>query len=218
MSQNNIQVILEAGELFVGRSNALRILLTNFTGFPCTNIVLKISLPPQIALIQGSDRLEIARLESDASHRHTIHIRPKQPGEWMLTSTNFSYRDQLGRSHRIHDWSFKVSSSLPPRVDSPPPPIPPPVKTWDGKMKADLQHALISAFPTSAEFGMFINISLDVNLAAVAGGNNLTEIVFNLILWAIAHGRQEELVTKAHHRNPGNAELIRFIEQYGPFK
>ncbi len=48
---------------------------------------------------------------------------------------------------------------------------------------------------------------LDQNLDAIAGGNNLQEIVFNLIKTAEAQGWFEDLIRAARKSNPGNARL-----------
>ena len=70
-----------------------------------------------------------------------------------------------------------------------------------------LQQALLTAFPTPAALAQMVRGALDENLAAIAGGGNLTEVVFNLISWAETEGRLMELLTKALQANPGSPAL-----------
>nr|WP_246275708.1 effector-associated domain EAD1-containing protein [Brasilonema bromeliae] len=73
--------------------------------------------------------------------------------------------------------------------------------------------ALLSAFPTTAKLKQMVRFKLDDNLDARAGGANHSEVVSNLIVWAKAEGRLEELLTAARKENPGNQNLRRFDEQ-----
>lgn len=74
--------------------------------------------------------------------------------------------------------------------------------------------ALLDAFPEkpslarAVQFGPGIEKSLD----AIAGGVNLTDVVFNLIKWAQAYGKLEELISAASNENPGNPALQEFAE------
>ena len=76
-----------------------------------------------------------------------------------------------------------------------------------------LQDALISAFDEQSLTQM-VRVCLDQSLAAVAGGSNLSEIVFNLIIWAERFGRTNDLITGAATQNPCNPQLSIFIAQY----
>jgi hypothetical protein len=52
-----------------------------------------------------------------------------------------------------------------------------------------------------------MRVQFDLNLAAIAGGENYSEVVFNLIVWAEAQGRIDELIDKALADRPGNPDL-----------
>src|SRR5579871_40125 len=85
-----------------------------------------------------------------------------------------------------------------------------------GDQFKQLQQALMSAFPSVAKLAMMVRTGVGENLRSVAGGDDLAEVTFNLITWAEADGRLEELVQKAYDANPGNLELQSFAEQYFP--
>lgn len=82
-----------------------------------------------------------------------------------------------------------------------------------GAQILQFQEALLSAYDASG-LAQMVRIRLDEDLAAIAGGGNLSEVVFNLILWAERTGRTEELVVGASASNPQNALLKTFTTQY----
>ena len=53
---------------------------------------------------------------------------------------------------------------------------------------------------------------LGENLNSIAGGENTTEIVFELIGWAKSHNKLEQLFIAARNSNPGNIELQKISE------
>src|SRR5579871_2100902 len=82
-----------------------------------------------------------------------------------------------------------------------------------GKQVDQLHQAICSAFPSSSSLEMMVRTKLEKNLSDIAGGTNLTEIVFNLIKWAEAQGKLQELVQKAYETIPDNPKLRRFSAQ-----
>jgi hypothetical protein len=82
-----------------------------------------------------------------------------------------------------------------------------------GAQIMQFQEALLSAYDGPG-LAQMVRIRLDEDLAAVAGGGNLSEVVFNLVLWAERTGRTEELVVGASASNPQNALLKTFTSQY----
>ncbi len=56
-----------------------------------------------------------------------------------------------------------------------------------------------------------VRFQLDERLDLIAGGGDLSEVVFNLIEWAERTGRAAELVAKAQAYNPRNARLAAFV-------
>ncbi|MBW4590780.1 effector-associated domain EAD1-containing protein [Aetokthonos hydrillicola Thurmond2011] len=73
-----------------------------------------------------------------------------------------------------------------------------------GQQRKKLQEALIDAFRDKASLERMLAFELDKNLDAIAGGNSLQDIVFNLIETAEAQGWIEDLVNAARESNPGN--------------
>ncbi|MBW4502266.1 MAG: toll/interleukin-1 receptor domain-containing protein [Scytonema hyalinum WJT4-NPBG1] len=89
-----------------------------------------------------------------------------------------------------------------------------PTELWfNGERSQQFQKALLSAFPTTAKLKQMVRFRLDENLEAIAGGANHSEVVFNLIEWAKAEGKPEELLIAARKDNPGNPALRKFDEQ-----
>lgn len=82
-----------------------------------------------------------------------------------------------------------------------------------GAQILQFQEALLSAYDAPG-LAQMVRIRLDEDLAAIAGGTNLSEVVFNLILWAERTGHTEELVVGASASNPQNALLKTFASQY----
>ncbi|MBV6621440.1 MAG: formylglycine-generating enzyme family protein [Rivularia sp. (in: Bacteria)] len=73
-----------------------------------------------------------------------------------------------------------------------------------------LRNAIISAYPAKVDLEIMVKEGLEENLNAIAGGENLTQVVFNLIKWAEARGELEKLITAAYNKNSGNPELQEF--------
>src|SRR3954447_8554236 len=82
-----------------------------------------------------------------------------------------------------------------------------------GAQIMQFQEALLNAYDGPA-LAQMVRIRLEEDLPAIAGGINLREVVFNLILWAERTGRTEELVVGASASNPQNALLKAFTTQY----
>ena len=81
-----------------------------------------------------------------------------------------------------------------------------------GSERERLGEAIISAYPSKPDLEMMVSYQLDKNLDAIAGGNNLTQVVFNLIKWAESRGKLENLIEAASKENPGNRDLREFQE------
>lgn len=81
--------------------------------------------------------------------------------------------------------------------------------------RKQLHQALLDAFINESELAQMISFELDENLEAIAGKGSLSSIIFNLIRWAEAQGRTEELVKGALAQNPRNSSLQKFAQQFG---
>src|SRR5262245_18148613 len=82
-----------------------------------------------------------------------------------------------------------------------------------GDQRKRLTEALLAAFPTEAALSQMASFGLDEHLAVIAGGINLKDRAFNLVAWAEARGRTEELIEAARDENPGNRTLRAVAEQ-----
>lgn len=78
-----------------------------------------------------------------------------------------------------------------------------------------LHQALLSAFPTRPALTQMVQFCLDENLDAITQGGGLSATVFDLIQWAEAQGRIEELIREAHRTNSGNQALSQFVASLG---
>jgi len=76
-----------------------------------------------------------------------------------------------------------------------------------------LVNAIISAYPTKNDLARMVGLELEENLEAIAGGENLNDIVFKLLTrWAIPRGKIYRLILAAYETNPDNPELQEFYE------
>lgn len=84
-----------------------------------------------------------------------------------------------------------------------------------GPQQAELEHAIISAFPSKDDLARMLQYRLSQNLEAVAMGTSLESIVFRLIQTAQARGWLHTLIARAREANPGNSDLAGFCQQIG---
>ena len=75
--------------------------------------------------------------------------------------------------------------------------------------RKQLREAILSAYPDPTDLAILVDEGLNENLAAIAGQGNLTQTAFELIRWAIAKGRLDELVV-ALYEDTKNPEIQRF--------
>src|SRR5947209_17654034 len=85
----------------------------------------------------------------------------------------------------------------------------------DGRQRQQLHDALLGAFPTRSALEQMVDFGLDENLNKITGNSNLTDAVFELIRWAKARDRIEELIRTALRFNSRNAKLREFASQVG---
>ncbi|MDY6896753.1 MAG: SUMF1/EgtB/PvdO family nonheme iron enzyme [Cyanobacteriota bacterium] len=79
-----------------------------------------------------------------------------------------------------------------------------------GSERKKLRQAIINAYPSKAKLKMMVSDELEENLDAIAGGENLDEIVFNFIEWAESQGKIQRIIDAAIRTNPGNQQLREF--------
>jgi hypothetical protein len=78
-----------------------------------------------------------------------------------------------------------------------------------GYERRQLVEALLAAFDEDG-LEQVARFRLDMDLAEVAGGDNLRDVAFNLVEWAAREGHMAELVAGAMAENPGSPDLRRF--------
>jgi hypothetical protein len=83
----------------------------------------------------------------------------------------------------------------------------------DNRQFAQLQAALLHSFDRDA-LRMMVRLQLNENLDAVAGNDDLTTVVFDLITWAERTNRVGDLVNGALAANPANPELQQLAADY----
>jgi Effector-associated domain 1 len=82
-----------------------------------------------------------------------------------------------------------------------------------GHQYGKLQEALIAAFTSKSKLEQMLSLELNRNLDSIAGGENLRDVVFNLIKEAKAQGWIKDLVHAACRANPGNPQLKAIAEE-----
>jgi len=83
-----------------------------------------------------------------------------------------------------------------------------PRRTMTGPLRRELHEALLSAFPTLGAFERMLNFALNVQLEQIARtDSNASDTMFDVIRWAEANGRVEQLIEAAVAEVPGNSAL-----------
>lgn len=95
----------------------LDISLTNTGAGTCSRVIFTIRLPAGLVRLQGPSKIEADRVLPRQSVTSQLRVRAEKPGRYLLTSTNFSYRDHLGRPHR--ETSFAAEITVEPAHDPP---------------------------------------------------------------------------------------------------
>jgi hypothetical protein len=111
-----IEVSVEPRDLSAGDERELEIRFSNFGRGTCTDIVFRVDLPPQILLLRGRSRVEIPELNAGDTRAHKLTVCPREVGEFAVTSTNFSYRNEYGTPVPVP--GFRVGLTV--RPGSPP--------------------------------------------------------------------------------------------------
>lgn len=83
----------------------------------------------------------------------------------------------------------------------------------DGVQQQQLRQALLSAFPSRQMLEMLVSDSLNKNLSTIAGDSSLEYATFELIRWAMAKGKLEELVNAAIKESGQNSQLLSIAKQ-----
>jgi len=111
-----IEVSVEPSHLVAGRRTQLIIRFANRGRRACSDVVFKLGLPSAITIMGGTNRVEIPVIPPGRVHTLEMTVEAKRPGEFQLTSTNFSYRDEFDVPVRVTDFRARLSvEAAPPR-------------------------------------------------------------------------------------------------------
>jgi hypothetical protein len=90
--------------------------------------------------------------------------------------------------------------------------------TLNGRQAKQLSDALLDAFPTRGDLEQMVFLGMNTNLERIVGGGPLTHQLRELVVWAQAQGRLEELVATAHQTNPSNPTLTQLSVDFDSWK
>jgi len=82
-----------------------------------------------------------------------------------------------------------------------------------GEQRRTLVNAILSGYPSKQELARMVAYDLEKNLDSIAGGENLSDVVFNLVEWAGTHNCIRDLVHAAHKNNPQNVQIDELLTQ-----
>jgi hypothetical protein len=99
-----IQVSVAPRQLVAGRRSQLEITFANGGTGTCTDIVFTLGLPPGVMLVSGKQRIEIDSIRPGGTRVCKLTVDSAGPGEIVLTSPNFAYRDNDDERIRVSDW------------------------------------------------------------------------------------------------------------------
>jgi hypothetical protein len=111
-----IDITFQPTQLVVDQINSLSVMLTNSGDKSCMHVNFRLWLPPQITLLEGTDKIEDEKIDPSQAITLTVRVRPKQVGSWIISSSSFSYRDIQGRSQ--HPIPFQQEITVIPMVPS----------------------------------------------------------------------------------------------------
>jgi uncharacterized repeat protein (TIGR01451 family) len=112
-----IRVRVSPARIQVGDPSELDISLTNTGARTCSKVIFTVRLPAGLVRLRGPSKIEVDRVLPGQSVNTQLRVRADKVGRYLLTSTNFSYRDHLGRPHR--ETSFTAEITAEPALDPP---------------------------------------------------------------------------------------------------
>jgi len=110
-----IEVTLRPAELLVGEDADLVVQLANTGPGTCMHIIFRLTLPDEIMLLRGQDKIRVNCLEPGETETHTLCVRALSAARCRATSPNFSYRDHYGETHRVTDFCAELVTTVPER-------------------------------------------------------------------------------------------------------
>ncbi|HMA35062.1 MAG TPA: SAVED domain-containing protein [Chloroflexia bacterium] len=94
--------------------------------------------------------------------------------------------------------------------------LPFPVEQWNGVKRKQLYEALLDAFRSEGDLKKMLLFGLDTQLAQIMSSGNLSQEIFDLIEWAEANGKLEDLLKAVHESRPDNPRIRVFLLDVWP--
>jgi CHAT domain len=104
-----IHVGVSPARIHAGDPVELDISLTNTAAGTCTKVIFTVRLPVGLVRLRGPSKIEVDRVLPGQSVTSQLRVRAEKAGRYRLTSTNFSYRDHLGRPHRETGFAAEIT-------------------------------------------------------------------------------------------------------------
>ncbi len=89
-----------------------------------------------------------------------------------------------------------------------------PINELTGQEKKVFKIALADAFPTEKDLNLMTETIFEKRLNQIATPGNIEQQAYELISWAIAQGKLEQLMQGAVNENPDNPKLNEFLEKF----
>jgi uncharacterized repeat protein (TIGR01451 family) len=104
-----IHVGVSPARIHVDDPVELDISLTNTGNHTCSRVIFTVRLPAGLVRLRGPSKIEVDRVLPGQSVTSQLRVRAEKVGRYLLTSTNFSYRDHLGRPHRETSFAAEIT-------------------------------------------------------------------------------------------------------------
>jgi endonuclease G, mitochondrial len=89
------------------------------------------------------------------------------------------------------------------------------VRKLSKEERKKLRELIESAYPAPNKLNIFVGEELNENLALIAGGNDHSDVIFNLItMWAIPKGRIQDLIEALAKDNSDRSDIQQFCAPF----
>jgi CHAT domain len=104
-----IEVSVSPSYLVEGREADLDVIFTNTTASAYSNVVFKLSFPPEIRLLRGNELIQLPLIHAGEVISRRIRICADVVGRWRLNTANFSYRNSYDMAVRVPSVFIEVT-------------------------------------------------------------------------------------------------------------
>lgn len=108
-----IELTLSPTRFPVQKSTVLTIVVRNIGRGTCGNLTLRLERPPGLLLIDGSEKITIPWLAAGEHREQRITVMARHPGQFRVSTANFSYRDASDRPRHRPSESWTVNVVVP---------------------------------------------------------------------------------------------------------